>query len=456
VLVFAFHHAAFDRTSRQIFFDDLNSVYEEDKPFPANEDAFQYIDYAVHERQMDMTSANKFWHSQLDGFNMERQLAFSMDRYRLTNDDRSGFTVINQFPLDDQLSQSFLNYASVHEVTPFQLGLALFYAFMFKLTNGLPDLCVACTSANRYRSELQNLIGMFVATLPYRIEVDSNGSFDLLVQQVREQCFSVIEHSHYPLQNILADLHHLQSTANFLEIAYDFVTLARDDENLECCGSNFEIVSSQQMDDVAKFDWLLTFVHDQSAVHNPISVALICSRDLFDQNTVNTLGARFMLLIQDIFGSKPSFDTRQPLYQLSIILPNEFLVIDQLMYKDRKKTTADNIVGDIFCQEAEKYAQKIAVALDEQSITYSELLFYVQQLSSQLINEYDVQPGEIICQCMERTLSIVYLFENYSFEYKNFKFLYYLGHRLNVNSNDWCCILSTITTRSTKTSRKSY
>ncbi|CAF4666490.1 unnamed protein product [Rotaria socialis] len=408
VLVFAFHHAAFDRTSRQIFFNDLNSVYEEDKPFPDNEDAFQYIDYAVHERHMDMTSANKFWHSQLDGFNTERQLAFSMDRYRLTNDDRSGFTVINQFPLDDQLSQSFINYASVHEVTPFQLGLALFYAFTFKLANGLADLCVACTSANRYRSELQNLIGMFVATLPYRIEVDSNGSFDQLVQQVREQCFSVIEHSHYPLQNILADLHHLQSTANFLEIAYDFVTLARDDENLECCGSNFQIVSSQQMDDVAKFDWLLTFVHDQSAVHNPISVALICSRDLFDQNTVNTLGARFMLLIQDIFGSNPSFDTRQPLYQLSIILPNEFLVIDQLMYKDKtQKTTADNIVGDLFCQEAEKYAQKIAVALDEQSITYNELLFYVQQLAAQLINEYDVQPGEIICQCMERTLSIV-------------------------------------------------
>ena len=54
-----------------------------------------------------------------------------------------------------------------------------------------------------------------------------------------------------------------------------------------------------------------------------------------------------------------------------------------------------------------KYSQKLAVELDEQSLTYSELLYYVQLLSLNLLNKHGVIPGEIICQCVERSLSMV-------------------------------------------------
>ncbi|CAF4367887.1 unnamed protein product, partial [Adineta steineri] len=54
-----------------------------------------------------------------------------------------------------------------------------------------------------------------------------------------------------------------------------------------------------------------------------------------------------------------------------------------------------------------KHPQKLAVELDEQSLTYCELLHYVQGLSLTLLNEYHVFPGEIVCQCVERSLSMV-------------------------------------------------
>ena len=54
-----------------------------------------------------------------------------------------------------------------------------------------------------------------------------------------------------------------------------------------------------------------------------------------------------------------------------------------------------------------KHPQKLAVELDEQSLTYCELLYYVQVLSLNLMNKYHVVPGEIICQCVERSLSMV-------------------------------------------------
>ncbi|CAF4280774.1 unnamed protein product, partial [Adineta steineri] len=54
-----------------------------------------------------------------------------------------------------------------------------------------------------------------------------------------------------------------------------------------------------------------------------------------------------------------------------------------------------------------KHPQKLAVELDEQSLTYCELLHYVQILCLTLLNEYHVFPGEVVCQCVERSLSMV-------------------------------------------------
>jgi non-ribosomal peptide synthetase component F len=60
-----------------------------------------------------------------------------------------------------------------------------------------------------------------------------------------------------------------------------------------------------------------------------------------------------------------------------------------------------------FVCQVMKHPQKLAVELDEQSLTYSELLHYVQLLSLNLLNAYGVISGEIVCQCVERSLSMV-------------------------------------------------
>jgi hypothetical protein len=54
-----------------------------------------------------------------------------------------------------------------------------------------------------------------------------------------------------------------------------------------------------------------------------------------------------------------------------------------------------------------EHPQKLSVELDEQSLTYSELLYYVQVLSLNLLNKQRVIIGDIVCQCVERSLSMV-------------------------------------------------
>ena len=241
LILFSIHHSAFDGASTSIFLRDLSLAYETNCLLSMDDNTLQYIDYSVYEHQMDMTSSRDFWHSQLEGYNFECPLSLPSDRQRSSTDQRSGFASVAQISFDDDISTAFLNYASSHQITPFQLGLATFYAFLFKLTHGQNDICIACFNANRYRSELENMIGMFVSTLPYRIQLNPHWSFNELVKHVREKCLSILEHSHYPLQHILADSHLNQSNISFLETVFDFITVSSDINQLSFNGASLEM-----------------------------------------------------------------------------------------------------------------------------------------------------------------------------------------------------------------------
>ncbi|CAF1593549.1 unnamed protein product, partial [Adineta steineri] len=233
VLLIAFHHAAFDRASRSVFFNDLCLAYNTNAiPIEDDNESLQYIDYSVHERLIDMSTSREFWYLQLEGYNLESPLSLPADRHRLSNNHRSSSACNTQIAFDNEISQSFLDYASIHHVTPFQLGLTILYAFLFKLSHGENDLCISCVNANRYKTKLQNIMGMFVSTLPYRVQLDPQWSFDDLVRYVREKCLSIIEHSHYPLQYILTNLHINQSNISFLETTFDFITISSHSDEL--------------------------------------------------------------------------------------------------------------------------------------------------------------------------------------------------------------------------------
>ncbi|CAF4156758.1 unnamed protein product, partial [Adineta steineri] len=337
VLLIAFHHVASDRASFPIFFNDLCSAYNTNAiSIEDDDESLQYIDYSVHERLIDMTTSRAFWYSQLEEYNLESQLLLPVDRHRLTNDHRSSSACITQISFDNEVTQSFLDYASIHHVTPFQLGLSILYAFLFKLSHGENDLCISCLNANRYRNELQNLIGMFVSTLPYRIQIDSQWSFDDLIEYVREKCLSLLEHSHYPLQHILASLHTNQSSISFLETVYDFITISSQSDELSLDGTSLKQVSLEQSFVVTKFDFMLMFVYNPTLENNRLSFHLTCSHDLFDEITVTNIGRRLEYCFQQLFSSNRTMNRIDTCFtaisKFNLILPEETEEMEDVMF----------------------------------------------------------------------------------------------------------------------------
>ena len=66
--------------------------------------ALQYIDYAVHERLMDVTASRQFWRSELEGYNLQHPLPLPMDRHRASTDQRSGLASVAEIVFDKDVS----------------------------------------------------------------------------------------------------------------------------------------------------------------------------------------------------------------------------------------------------------------------------------------------------------------------------------------------------------------
>ena len=394
IVVFNFHHASFDGSSIDLFFFDLHRAYSSDQPLDPC--PLDYIDYSVYEKEIKMDEARAFWKSHLDGF-VSRPLPLPYDRSPVNEAGRSGRGSTVTFDLSSEIVDQMLKFMAEYGVTLFQLGLAAFYAFLFKLTQET-DLCVLTVSANRPRSELQEIIGFFVNTLPLRLLIDPQSSFTHLLEQVREVTLSTLPHAHLPYQEIVS------STAiGILQLLFDVNTQREESFRLDSTTSLRPLATpTTDPASVAKFDFSCSLYYDVS--NRSVSVTVDASSDLFLSSTVESIAGRFQMLFNQVFS--PSIPNS--VCQLTLVLPHEVPMLDHLNHGDPLVLPRDLLpIHQQFACQANEDPQKLAVILDDQSLTYAEVFHRSQLVACHLIDECQVQSGDRVGQCVQRSIEML-------------------------------------------------
>jgi amino acid adenylation domain-containing protein len=385
ILIFNFHHAAFDGTSIDIFFRDLEKAYSTGQSLAP--DVFDYIDYSMHEKEMNMDEARVYWKQHLNGF-ANTLLHLPYDRFPKNRNMRSGRGLTVSFGLSQDLVEKMLSFMTEWEMTVFQVGLGAFYVFLFKVTQQI-DLCVLTISANRHRAELEHIIGFFSNTLPQRVIIDPSLTLTVFFSYIKEVCHVSMRHAHFPYQE-MGESPGIQTL--FLG------ELVRQPSD----GTDFQLIplATTHDDYVAKFD--LTCSLDYNFQSRSITVSLNASSDLFNIETVSIMAHRFEYLLSQIFTSIPS-----SVCELSILLPHEIELL-RVVNTDNKFEHQAHIlsVHEQFACRADEHPQKLAVILDNQSLTYAELFYFAQIVAHHLINLCLVRPNDIVPLCVERSLEM--------------------------------------------------
>jgi non-ribosomal peptide synthetase component F len=357
---------------------------------------------------MPMTGASMFWLDALYDCHLDRYLPLPYDRHRLVNEHRSGRGTSISFDFIRDLSHQFLSYASSNNITLEYLALTCYYAFLFKLSNGERDLCIGMNTHGRYKEELMSVIGMFVNAIPLRCQLDPHWSFQQLVPHVQEMMTSSLKYSYFPFERILAQHPHVSKPA-FLDTSFNFCTDQGEHIELEVRIGDSRLlpvpisIKISENEIMSKFDFALTIQCNRSI--NQLSCTIDASLDLFDTSTIDKMAQQFHSMLEQLFNIK-DVEKKKPIYELSLILPGEKLLMQSMNNTQVLFPSVSCIHHEFVCQVM-KHPQKLAVELDDQSLTYSELLYDVRVLSVHLLNEQRIVSGDVICQCVERSLSMV-------------------------------------------------
>ncbi|CAF3193446.1 unnamed protein product [Rotaria sp. Silwood2] len=355
-----------------------------------------------------MTAASVFWFDSLRDSKIDQSLPLPFDRYRLSDEHRTGRGISVCFDFGEDLSHDFLAYSSSNGINVEQLALATYYIFLFKLTNGKSDLCIGMNTHGRYKEELMTVIGMFVNAIPLRCQLDPHWHFNQLLEHVKKITTSSLQYSYFPLQRILAQ-HPSISKPAFLETSFDFHTYTSTNSKDEVMIENARLITTPfsikigEDEIMSKFDFILTIQHDTNS--NQLSCRIDASLDLFHRKTVDIISQRFHSILEQLFNIE-NVQINKSICELSVTLPNEKLLMKS-MNNTQILFSSVTCIHHEFVHEVMKHSQKLAVELNDQSLTYCELLYYVQVLSLSLLNKYRVNVGDIICQCVERSLSMV-------------------------------------------------
>jgi hypothetical protein len=392
IILFNFHHIAIDGTSVIIFINDLRqALTTQELRDKTNQNNITYVDYAHYERLEDWSSARLYWNNRLT-----TSSNFGHQQNSLIRTGK-GYTIT--FDLDHDLIVNLNRFITQSNLTLFQVGLAAFFAFLFKISNSEQlDLCTGIVVANRSQYQLQNMIGFFANTLPVCLKIDPYESFTELCHRIQQLWLDILPHSHLPYQEILKLNPEVGSS--FLRTLFLVeTTMNNNEQNIELNGeTTFNIIKRHLMTgNIAKFDMTCTlYEHRQNGT---ISVSLNASLDIYDELMISTMANRLKNIFQQLFSVSA-------IYEFSLLLPHELEIIRDLnnTYFDSGRV---NCIHQEFAYESSLLSQKMGVELDDQSLTYAELLYYAQVLSLYLLNEHEIVPGEINCQCVERSLSMV-------------------------------------------------
>lgn len=201
VLLITIHHIVCDGWSVNVLLNDLASLYNATTQGSVSslpELRLRYSDYASWERDQveraGFNAALKHWTKELAG--AAPGLNFPLDP---ATSEASLRVEQKSFRLDRSTQRALWRLGKESGATLFNVLIAAFAVALEKYT-GDRDLIIATPTSNRYRPEMQNVVGLFLNMLLFRIKPNSELTFRELLAEVRQTALRAYAHQEIPVE----------------------------------------------------------------------------------------------------------------------------------------------------------------------------------------------------------------------------------------------------------------
>ncbi|HSF42104.1 MAG TPA: amino acid adenylation domain-containing protein, partial [Thermoanaerobaculia bacterium] len=397
ILALTAHHAVFDGWSLGILSREMGGLY----PVLAQGGdgrgllpglSVQYADFAVWQRRWladgELDRQLAWWRQRLAG--APALLELPADRPRPKTATGRGGTRSSRLAPD--LTAALHTLGRGRGATLFMTLFAGWAALLNRYT-GEADLVVGTPVANRPRAVLEDLIGLFVNSLPLRTDLDGDPAFPELLDRVREGLLGAQAHQDLPFEKLVEALAPRRSTAHTPLFQVLFVLQNAPFTALELPGLILSPVEIEGR--TAQLDLSLSLAESGPE----IAATLEFNRDLFDASTADRLLGHLEILLAGAVDAP-----QRPLTDLPLLTAAERRQLEAEAGGAGGAPPGESRLDRLFDEQAARTPEAVALVCDDMALTYAELRERSDRLARHLAG---IAPEAPLGVCLESSPELV-------------------------------------------------
>ncbi|MFL6127956.1 MAG: amino acid adenylation domain-containing protein [Mycobacteriales bacterium] len=398
-LLLAVHHLVADAGSFGVLFGELFALYsaggDESRaglaPLPV-----QYADVAAWRRTAvsaaDAERQVGYWRAQLAG--APPLLELPTDRPRPAR--RSVRGSVEHFELPAELAAEAGRVARERGATPYSVLLAA-WAVVLGRYAGADEVVVGSPTVNRDRPELLPLVGFFVNTLPWRIDLSGGISFAELVGRVRQVQLAGLARPDVPFEELVARLRPERSPSRTPVFQVMFVQY--DTASMPTAAGPLVVTPREVHTGTAKFDLTLLV---QERPEGP-ACTLEYATDLFDAPTARRLAGSW----REVLAAAVA-EPETPVDRLPLLAPAQARALVEEWNAPAARGGADlaEPVHRMVTRQAQRTPGAPALVLDGESLDYAGLEAAANRLAH-LLRRHGVGPDVLVALCATRSTGLL-------------------------------------------------
>ena len=398
-LLFTIHHIVSDGSSMDVLKRELSALYlafVQGKPSPLPELKLQYADYAAWQSEIDYKSGRQkarldYWRRTLTG----APALLDLPTNRPRTEQRTPLGRAVPVNISQQLSDRLAKLGRSEQCSLFMTSLALFAVLLCRYTEE-EDICIGAPVAGRIKPELDDLIGFFVNSLVFRLDLSGSPSFRQLLRRVRERVVEALEFQDVPFDRVVEEMNPERTPAYppLFQVAFAFRNSGRATN-----GSSDTYIREIPASGTGTAMYDLTL--HMSEGDGLLSGWLEYSCDLFDEEMVERMVQHYLNLL-----TAACEDADTSIKTLPMLSAFERKKIVENWNETLAYVEAGVCIHDLIIRQARRMPDAIAVVDSRTNLTYSELDTYSNQIAH-ILRERGCGPETLVAVCMQRSTTMI-------------------------------------------------
>ena len=298
------------------------------------------------------------------------------------------------FEINKELLSKINDFCRENNISTFNFFMAIFSIYIGRVSN-IDDFVIGTPILNRSNFKEKHTTGMFVSTVPVRVNSLNQGSFKNLASYFAKKMMGILRHQKYSYNSVLEDLRAKnENVPNLYNIIISYQITKAFDEKFgnyktnwtfnNYCANDFNIHIYDINDTgilIINYDYLI---------------------DKYSADDVTDIHNRIINMINQVLENNEISSNN-----IEIVTPEEKDKILNVFNNTAVDYPKNSMISELFEVQVEKNPEKTAIVFGDEKLTYRQLNEKANSLAFLLRNEYKIKRNDLIGIMVTRSLEMI-------------------------------------------------